>query len=133
MGNCVSGSSAGGGGGGGSEGSSGGPMLGLEEELCRAAAESDLHTLRSLLEQGASPNATWGLQGWTVLHHAAAQDQMLAVKMLLVRGLHASVGRARLGEATMSQPGARLTCAAGPCWITQPRLVLSCFSPLPHS
>ena len=53
--------------------------------LIGAARSGDLGEMRRLLDAGADPNATGGVNGWTVLQHAVHKNQAAAVRLLLER------------------------------------------------
>ncbi|HKW99943.1 MAG TPA: ankyrin repeat domain-containing protein [Bryobacteraceae bacterium] len=57
-----------------------------ENPLVGPARSGDAHSIRTLLAQGADPNQTWGVNGWTPLMHAVHKNQKASVEALLAGG-----------------------------------------------
>lgn len=70
---------------------SGGCTRSLDEDVVIAASDGNVEQIKSLLKQGANPNAH-ALDDWTPLTKAASNGHIDAVKLLLVSG-------ARINEA----------------------------------
>lgn len=68
---------------------------GPTSELVGAARSGSVEKIRSLVKEGADPNATSGVNGWTVLMHAIHKNQLRAVEELVAAGANpnAVIGR----------------------------------------